>query len=313
MNQKKILITGANGFLGRACTQYFSEYTIHGAVRKDPGDFPPNIFVFPNCDLSSLTDWSKALEGVDYVIHCGARVHVMKDTSKDPLQEFRKVNVDGTLAFAQQAADKGVKRFIFISTIKVNGEETQDGKRYTASDVPNPSDPYGISKYEAEIGLQAISQETGMELVIIRPPLIYGPGVKGNFESMMALIKLGLPLPLGGIKNKRSMVSVGNLLSLIRVCLTHDNAPGQVFLVSDNHDVSTSDLIKICASTMGRKLCLFYASPWLLHGVCRLIRKPQVSERLLGSLQVDIQETIEVLGWTPPLTLQEGFGFMGDK
>jgi nucleoside-diphosphate-sugar epimerase len=230
----------------------------------------------------------------------------MKDSSLDPLYEFRKVNVEGTLNLARQAVENGVKRFIFISSIKVNGEFTDSThKVFQSDDKPNPIDPYGISKFEAEEGLRQLSKETGLEVIIIRPPLVYGPGVKANFLSMMKWVNRGIPLPLGSINNKRSLVALDNLVDLIVTCIHHPKAKNQTFLVSDGEDLSTSDLLKRMASAMNKKLLLIQIPVICLKLCAILIGRKNLSQRLMSSLQVDITKTRDLLGWNPPVSIDQ--------
>ncbi|ABR89100.1 Nucleoside-diphosphate-sugar epimerases [Janthinobacterium sp. Marseille] len=297
MNQ--ILVTGANGFVGRSLCAALRARGIPfvPAVRKKSCDDEVAIG-----DLNANTDWGMALHGCDAVIHLAARVHVMNDTSSDPLAAFRAVNVDATLNLARQAIAAGVKRFVFVSSIKVNGEETGEHP-YTAFDEPAPTDPYGISKLEAEIALKELAQETGLEVVIVRPPLIYGPGVRANFQRLMQLVKMGLPLPLGAINNRRSMVAVDNLHDLLILCTHHPAAVGQVFMVSDDHDVSVSQLLRMLATAMEKKSMLLPVPAALLSGAAALLGKSAVANRLLGSLQVDIKHTKTTLQWHPPVSM----------
>ena len=257
-------------------------------------------------DISANSNWLPALQGVEAVIHAAARVHVMNDRIADPLAEFRKVNVDGTLNLARQASAAGVKRFIFISSIKVNGEATSSDKPFLASDVPAPEDAYGLSKLEAEQGLMQIAAETGLEVVIVRPPLVYGPGVKGNFASMIRLVEKGLPLPLGAIHNLRSLVGIDNLVDLIIRCIDHPAAANQVFLAGDAEDLSTTQLLRGVARAKGRPSRLIAVPAGLLTCGAMLLGKRTFAQRLLGSLQVDISHTCALLDWTPPFTVEEG-------
>ena len=253
--------------------------------------------------IDSSSPFNLSAYKCNVLVHCAARVHVMDESSKNPLEEFREVNTYGTLNLAQQAAEAGVKRFIFISTIKVNGESTEFGKPFKPDDNFIPADPYGLSKYEAEVGLRKIAKETGMEVVIIRPPLVYGPGVKANFASMMKWVNKGLPLPLGGIKeNQRSLVSVDNLVDLIVTCIDHPNAINQTFLVSDDDDVSTTGLLENMAVALGVPSRLLPIPASWFNFVAKLINKPAISQRLCGSLQVDMSKTTELLNWFPPYT-----------
>jgi nucleoside-diphosphate-sugar epimerase len=254
-------------------------------------------------DLRADTDWSESVTGVDTVVHTAARVHMMHDTSADPLTEFRSVNVDGTLQLARQAAAHGVRRFVFISSIKVNGDRTLPEHPFRADDGPAPTDPYGLSKYEAEQGLRAVSATTGMQVVVIRPVLVYGPGVKANFQSMMRWVQRGIPLPLGAIENQRSLVAVGNLADLVCTCVRHPAAAGETFLVSDGDDMSTTLLLRRIASAMQVPSRLIAVPGPLLRASFRAVGKSAVARRLCDSLQVDIQKTRDLLQWTPPVTV----------
>jgi nucleoside-diphosphate-sugar epimerase len=258
-------------------------------------------------NLAPETNWTASLKNVDGVVHLAARVHMMADKSADPLAEFRRINVDSTTTLARQAAAAGVKRFVFLSSIKVNGEFTEPGKPFTADDPPAPLDPYGISKHEAEQSLRRIAVETGMEVVIIRSPLVYGPDVKANFRAMMHWLAKGLPLPLAAVtKNRRSLVALDNLVDLIATCLDHPLVANQTFLVSDGEDLSTADLLKRMGSAMGHSTRLFYLPPVLLRLGAVVVNKPGLYRRLCGSLQVDISKTKQLLGWSPPVSLAEG-------
>ena len=240
------------------------------------------------------------------VIHAAARVHVMNDVVADPLAAFRETNVAGTLTLARQAAQAGIRRFIFVSSIKVNGEATAPGTFFSVSDQPAPLDAYGVSKAEAEAGLRQIAQGTGMELVVIRPPLIYGPGVKANFQSMMRWLQRGVPLPFGSIDNKRSLVALDNLVDLIALCVDHPAAANQLFLAADGDDMSTPDLLRRVAFALGTRARLLPISARLLIQAAALIGKPAVAQRLCSSLQVDISAARDLLGWQPPLTVDQG-------
>lgn len=256
--------------------------------------------------IGPQTDWRRSLEGVETVIHCAARVHMLADRASDPLTAYREVNRDGTLNLARQAAEAGARRLVFVSSIKVNGEETQPGAPFTAGDVPRPLDGYGISKDEAEAGLRALAATTGLEVVIVRPPLVYGPGVKANFAGMMRVLARGLPLPLGrATRNRRSLVGIDNLVDLLIACADSPAAAGQTFLVSDGEDLSTAALLRRLAAAIGRPARLLPVPVTLLEAGAALLGKRQVAKRLLGSLQVDISETRRILGWTPPLTVDQ--------
>lgn len=303
----KLLVTGATGFVGRALQQRIladGEHDLTIAARSVV-DAPSAVSVVSVADLTAATDWSDALQGIDTVIHSAARVHVMDDTSADPLAEFRKVNVDGTLNLACQAVEAGVKRFIFISSIKVNGEGTEPCMPYTADAKPNPVDPYGISKYEAEQALMVLAQETGLEVVIVRPVLVYGPGVKANFRSVMKCVSRGLPLPLGAIHNKRSLIGLDNLVSLILTCVVHPAAVNQVFLASDGNDLSTTQMLQELGVALDRPARLLPIPVSWLNLVFTLLGKKSLSQRLCGSLQVDITKNQQLLGWTPPVTVED--------
>lgn len=269
--------------------------------------FRPNIDVVDTGEMGPWTDYAGALQGVSKLVHLAGRVHDMKDAAGDQLSEYRRVNVEGTLNLARQAADAGVQRFVFMSSIKVNGEETQRGKPFRAEDAPAPEDAYGISKREAEDGLMALARKTGMEVVIIRPPLIYGPGVKGNFLTMMRWVEKGLPLPLGAVRNnRRALVALDNLIDLTVTCLEHPAAANQVFLAGDGEDLSTAELLERLGRAMDRPARLLPAPVWALKSGAALLRKQDVARRLCGSLQVDISKARDVLGWTPQISVDEG-------
>ena len=302
-----LLLTGATGFLGSrlACIlQPRLNIKLTAAVRRHAEVWAARIVEVQGLDAS--TNWSEALAEQQVIIHAAARAHIMKDEVADPLAEYRKVNVEGTLNLARQAAVAGVKRFIFISSIKVNGEQTPLGKPFTAEDAPAPEDAYGISKHEAEQGLLQLAAETGMEVVIIRPPLVYGPGVKGNFASMIKLVEKGLPLPLGAIHNRRSLVALDNLVDLIISCIDHPAAANQVFLAGDGEDMSTTELLRGVAKAAGKPCRLLPVPAGLLQFSATALGQKAVAQRLLGSLQVDISKARELLGWTPPLSVEQG-------
>lgn len=303
-----VLVTGANGFVGSAlCGRLSREaVSVRGAVRA------PNLK--PDCletvvigGLSEETDWTAALKNVDYVVHLAARVHVINENILDPLSEFRRVNVKSTATLARQAAAAGVRRFIFLSSIKVNGEFTKSGQPFAADDQPAPETPYGVSKYEAELMLQQIAIETGMEVVIIRPPLVYGPGVQANFATMMHWLVRGIPLPLASvIRNCRSLVALDNLVDLIMVCLKHPAAANQTFLVSDDEDLSTAELLKRMGVAIGHSAHLFYLPPSLLKFGATIFHKQDIYHRLCCSLHLDISKTKHLLNWSPPISVNEG-------
>ena len=302
-----MLVTGATGFIGNALCDELSRfpYVVRSALRSVNSGLIASDSVVVG-EIDGATDWSSALRNVDVVIHLAARVHVMADQSADPLAEFRRFNVDGTLTLASQAIQAGVRRFIYISSVKVNGEDTNFGNPFTELDIANPQDAYGLSKLEAEQGLLLIAQKTSMEVVIIRPPLVYGNGVKANFSAMMRAVKRGVPLPFGAIRNLRSFVYIGNLVSLILCCIHHPAAVNQVFLVSDGHDLSTTDLLKLCASSLGVKVRLLPVPQRLIEFCAALVGKQDVAHRLCGSLQVDITKARTMLGWSPPVSIING-------
>jgi UDP-glucose 4-epimerase len=302
-----MLVTGANGFVGRAlCAEAVPRGMAVRGITRASGDLPMSVENFAIGGIDGNTDWQDLLTGCEVVVHLAARVHVMQEATADPLTEFRRVNVQGTLNLARQAAAAGVRRFVFVSSIKVNGEATQLGVPFTADDVPAPLDAYGVSKMEAEQGLREIAAQTGMEVVIIRPPLVYGPGVKANFAAMMRWLKRGVPLPLGAIYNQRSLVALDNLVDLILTCLTHPAAANQTFLVSDGEDVSTTELLRRMGQAMGKPARLLPVPASWLKVAAGLVGKGDVAQRLCGSLQVDISKTRELLGWVPPVSLDEG-------
>lgn len=308
-----VLVTGASGFVGGALIQCLvdrDQERVVATTRHFVETLPDLVRQVQVSDLSQSTDWQEALRGVDVVVHCAARVHVMNERSSDPLAEFRRINVEGTMRLAQQAAAVGVRRFIFVSSIKVNGEATVLGHPFTANDVPMPQDPYGVSKMEAEQGLRELSVQTGMEVVIIRPPLVYGPGAKANFASMVQWLKRGIPLPLGAItSNSRSLVYLGNLVDLLRVCIDHPKAANQTFLVSDAEDVSTTEMLIRAGRAMGKKVRLLPIPVLLLEMGAAIVGKKIMAQRLCGTLQVDIEKTERLLGWRPPFAFDDGLFF----
>jgi len=306
---KKVLVTGASGFVGRALSFALLEqgHTVRAVVRSADSISPSEgLDVVELQSLDANTDWLTAVNGQQIVIHAAARAYSMTDKAADSLREYRLVNVEGTLNLARQAVGAGVRRFIFISSIKVNGEQTTGGNRYRAEDLPAPEDAYGISKYEAEQGLMQISDNTGLEVVIIRPPLVYGPGVKGNFSSIMRVVKKGFPLPLGAINNKRSLVGIDNLVDLIITCIDHPAAVNQVFLAGDGEDLSTTELLRGVAKAAGISPCLIPVPTSILIFLALIFDKKAMAQRLLGSLQVDVTKAHGLLGWTPPLSVEEG-------
>ena len=302
----KVLVTGASGFVGSTLCAYLiaKGHAVRGAVRRTSDKPLPGVDVRVVSDLSADTNWSEALAGINAVVHCAARVHVMDETSLDPLTEFRDVNVKGTACLVKQAVDSAVRRFVYISSIKVNGEVT-DGNPFRADDTPAPEDPYGISKWEAEQALRGIADKTDLEVVIIRPPLIYGPGVSANFLRLMQGVMLGVPLPLGAISNSRSMVALENLVDLIETCLDHPEAVDQTFLVSDGEDLSLKSLLQRTAVALGKSVRLIPIPVSVLGVMLRLLGRADFAQRLCGSLQVDISKTRDCLGWSPPVSVDD--------
>lgn len=302
-----ILVTGATGFVGQAVVEnlIIAGHDVRACSRDHAANFHSSVEVIQTGNLSENTDWNQALQNVDVIIHLAARVHMMADDATDPLIEFRKVNTDATLNLARQAAEAGIKRFVFVSSIKVNGEDTNNGLKFSPDDDYISTDPYGLSKYEAEQGLLALAKETGMEVVIIRPPLVYGPGVRANFLSMMKWTNKGIPLPLGALHNQRSLVALDNLVSFIMHCIDHPKAANEIFLISDNEDVSTTELLQKVANAFEKKAFLLPIPVSLMKFVAKLIGKEDVAERLFGSLQVDSSKARELLGWKPVITMDK--------
>ncbi|MGR8952998.1 MAG: UDP-glucose 4-epimerase family protein, partial [Gammaproteobacteria bacterium] len=298
-----VMVTGATGFIGSAlCSKLTnSGFNLVKAVRT--GCASDGVVVVG--DIDGNTDWSDALQGVDTVIHCAARVHIMRADRENSLQAFRRVNTEGSLNLGRQAAKAGVRRFIYLSSIKVNGEETSAGQRFTTEQAPAPIDPYGISKREAEDALREIARSSGMEVVIIRPPLVYGPGVKGNFQTMMQWLAKGIPLPFASIKNKRSLVALDNLIDLIMICIHHPAAVNQTFLVSDDEDLSTPELLKKAAFALGKTVWLMPFPIWMLYLVASMLGRHSDMRKLCESLQVDITKTRALLNWEPPIKMDQ--------
>ncbi|OSN00447.1 MULTISPECIES: UDP-glucose 4-epimerase family protein [Lonsdalea] len=298
----KLLVTGSSGFIGHRVVELAHaqgmECLSHRSQKS--GALVQEGVIYQ--DLSADADWREVLSGVETVIHCAARVHQMQDTQRDSLSLYRETNVAGTLTLARQAAESGVKRFVFLSSIKVNGEASLPHHPFTPHVAQPPQDPYGLSKYEAELGLWQIARETGLEVTVIRPPLVYGPGVKANFRTMMHWIRKGLPLPLAAVKNKRSLVFVDNLADLILLCAHHPQAAGETFLVSDEYDVSTAELLADMAKALGVASRVWPLPPRCLLWAAKALGKAPAAERLLGSLQVDIAHTRDRLGWRPIVT-----------
>lgn len=305
----KILVTGATGFVGHAMIEHLTaqkDVTPIAGIHQSK-----SVFTKPTeelqmgdlgCDSASTAD----LTGIDTIIHCAARVHVMQENAENALQAYRTLNAQATMRLAQRASDAGVRRFVFISSIKVNGEMTQSGQKFGPDDRTIPTDPYGLSKWEAEQALLTLAKSSKMEVVIVRPPLVYGPGVGANFRAMMRWIKMGIPLPLRNTDNARGLVGIDNLTSFLWACVQHPEAKNQIFLVSDNRDVSTSALLIKLAKHLSKPNVLFPAPRSLIKLVAALIGRQNIYDRLYGSLQLDISKNKQLLGWEPPKTLDEG-------
>lgn len=306
----RLLVTGANGFVGRAVLARAARdgaWRVRAVVRDatraseaTAGDLAHEVSVVQD-GLSPTARWDEALHDVDAVIHLAARVHVMQDASADPLAEFRRVNVAGMERLALAAVEAGVRRFVYVSSIKVNGERTEPGRPFRADDVPRPGDPYGVSKAEAEAKLREIAARTGLEVVVVRPPLVYGPGVRANFRALLQLVARGLPLPLGAVRNRRSLVAVENLADLLLTCVTHPRAPGQTFLASDDDDLSTPELVRRIARAVGRTPRLVAVPPVVLRATAAALGRGEQVRRLCDSLEVDVAPTRRTLDWSPPL------------
>jgi nucleoside-diphosphate-sugar epimerase len=305
----KVAVTGASGFVGSAAVALFARngwQVLAQSRRSAPAASLITNVQTLEADLDDQALWHDALVGCDAVVHTAARVHQVSDSASNPLAQYRLVNTQHTLALARIAAAQGVKRFIFLSSIKVNGEWTAASKAFTADDIPAPVDPYGISKYEAELGLREITDKTGMEVVIIRPPLVYGPGVRANFLTLMRWLQWGVPLPLGAIHNQRSLVGLNNLLDLIETCAVHPAAANQTFLASDGHDVSTTALLAALANALQVKARLLPLPQVWLERSLALVGRTDMAQRLCGNLVVDIDKTRRLLQWSPPESLQQG-------
>jgi nucleoside-diphosphate-sugar epimerase len=302
-----IFLTGASGFIGQALALRLAAegHHLRLATRTPLTWQLPDVDVFNFSDLNSGTDWSPALDDVDVVIHCAGRAHVMHETAADPLAEFRRCNVDASVRLARQAARAGVRRFVFVSSIKVCGEQTLPGQPFTVDSVPAPADPYAISKLEAERALFALTASSTMEVVIVRPPLVYGPGVKANFLRLMQWLERGRPFPLIGDDNRRSLISRGNLVDLLTRCIDHPSAAQQILHASDGEDLSTPDLLRRLGNALGKPARLVAVPTWLVYGSACLLGRRAMVNRLYSSLQVDISHTTRLLNWSPPFSITE--------
>ncbi len=298
-----VLVTGGNGFVGSALVAALARLgrPVRPAMRAASGAGAVAVGA-----IGPATDWAAALAGVECVVHAAARVHVLQEAAADPLAAFREVNVAGTRRLAEQAAAAGVRRLVYLSSVKVHGERTAPGSPFAADDPPAPEDAYALSKWEAEQALAQVAAATGLEVVVVRPPLVYGPGVGGNLLRLLRLVERGWPLPLALVENRRSLVGLDNLIDLLITCLDHPAAAGKAFLVSDGVDLSTPELIRKMAAALGRRARLLPAPPALLRLAARLLGRAAEADRLLGSLQVDIAATRRLLGWSPPLAVEEG-------
>ena len=302
-----VLITGANGFVGAALCEVLRKYAVpvRGVVKTHAAPHKSGLNVEVG-EINANTNWHAALDSVQSIVHLAARVHHMSDNNLESLAEYRRVNVEGTANLARQAAAMGVRRFVFLSSVKVNGESTDAEKPFTPDDIPDPQDAYGLSKYEAEQRLWAIAEETGMEVVVLRAPLVYGPNVKGNFLRLLKAVNEHRPLPFGSIYNCRSLIYLYNLVDILQKCLTHKNAQGKTFFVSDGNDVSTPDLIRLLADALGRRSMLVPIPVSWMRWIGSLFGKQAEIDRLVGSLFVDISSLKAQLGWMPPYSMQEG-------
>lgn len=307
-----IALTGYTGFVGRTLLKELEQKNVLLLGRKPLPEC--SNFSFFDLNYTEKLNLQDSLSAVDVLIHSAARVHIMNDSAVDPVAEFRAVNTLGTINLAKQAAQAGVKRFVFVSSIKVNGESTTNRLPFSSSDLPCAEDPYGISKAEAEMQLMALGKETGMEIVIIRPPLVYGEGVKANFASLMKLVGKGLPLPFRSISNnKRSLVSVYNLVDLIKVCIVHPSAANQTFLVSDDNDLSTAEMVALMAKVQGKANLSLPVPVCCFNLAGKVFGKQSVVDRLVGSLQVDIEHTKKTLDWQPSYSVEDGFKLSANR
>lgn len=299
----KVLVTGANGFVGAVvCARLHADgWPVTGAYRGGAALGSPWPMVAVGT-VDGHTDWMPALRGAQVVVHLAGRAHVMRDVVVDALVEYRRVNVEGTVNLARQAARSGIRRLIFVSSIKVNGEQTRPNVPFTSADLPAPQDAYALSKWEAEQALLALSAQTGLEVVVVRPPLVYGPGVRGNFLALMRLLASGLPLPLGAVDNRRSLVALDNLVDLLVTLIAHPQAANRTLLVSDGEDLSTAELLRRIGRTLGKSARLLPVPVPVLRCAAGLLGWSERIGRLVDSLQVDLAQTRSLLGWSPPIS-----------
>ena len=304
-----ILVTGSSGFVGQSLCRKLADFNraVCGTARAQSSiSCADETRFFVVGEINASTDWSSALVGAECVIHCAARAHVMHETEADALAAYRSVNVDGSKRLAEQAAVAGVRRLVFLSSIGVLGIHTNGRGPFSFSDAPNPVEDYAISKWEAEQALWEVAASTGLEVVVVRPPLVYGPGAKGNLARLLKLVRSGVPLPLGAVQNSRSLIGLDNLVDLLIRCVDHAAAAGQTLLVSDGEDVSTPDLLRHMAAALGRSARLLPVPVPLLRLAGRVLGKQAEIDRLVGSLQIDSRHTRELLDWTPPVSVAEG-------
>ena len=304
----KVAVTGANGFVGHIlCKELIARgYSVRAVVRANIGRNYGGMETVRIPDITLVADWGEILRDVEIVFHLAARVHIMQDDADLPLEKFREANVVASECLARSAFAAGVKRFVYVSSIKVHGEQTNDGDRFRESDTPMPEDPYGISKWEAEQMLHRVAMETGLEIVIVRPPLVYGPNAKGNFAQMLKVLTTGVPLPLASVRNTRSLIYIGNLVDALIVCAHHPLAAGKTYLVSDGEDVSTPDLLRKLGTAMTRTVRLLPCPIILLKLAGRIVGKSEQIGRITNSLCIDGTKIYRDLNWSPPFSLQEG-------
>jgi len=312
---KKILVTGASGFIGRVLCLRLVDHAAVVAATRNKVNFPESLTRLQQIevgDIGPATNWSSALVNVDVVIHLAARVHVMRDMAADPLDEFRSVNTFGTEHLARCAAASGVKRLVYVSSIGVNGSRTGADERFSETDVPHPHNAYAISKWEAEQALANVARETGLQIVIVRPPLVYGGGAPGNFATLVKAVSRGIPLPLASVRNLRSLIYVGNLVDALITCATHPAASGQTYLVCDGEDISTAALIQKLADALGRNSRSFHFPAALLRAGAAVMGRSAQADSLIGSLRVNDAKIRGELGWIPPYTLEQGLRATAD-